>query len=93
MPIPVSEEDYYDIILIDVHMPGKSGIEAIREIRNMERKDSGMPVIVMTADILDERVLGELSAAVSGCLVKPYIAYFFPERNVFPAFQRPENRS
>lgn len=67
-----SEEDYYDIILMDVHMPGKSGIEAIKEIRNMERKDSGMPVIVMTADILDERVLGELSAAVSGCLVKPY---------------------
>lgn len=67
-----SEENYYDVILMDIHMPGKSGIEAVREIRKMGRKDSGMPIIAMTADILDECVLGELSATVSGCLVKPY---------------------
>lgn len=67
-----SEETYYDVILMDIHMPGKNGIEAAAEIRNMSRKDSGMPIIAMTADILDERIKEALSATVSVCLVKPY---------------------
>lgn len=67
-----SEEFYYDAILMDVHMPGKSGIEAVREIRNMERKDSGLPIIAMTADILDKRMTGE--GKVNGYLIKPYRA-------------------
>lgn len=67
-----SEEDYYDVILMDIYMPAKSGIEAVREIRSMERKDSGMPIIAMTADILDGRALEKLSALVNGYLVKPY---------------------
>ncbi len=67
-----SEEEYYDVILMDVHMPGKDGIEAVKEIRSMERRDSRMPIIAMTADILDERVRRELSATVNCCLVKPY---------------------
>lgn len=67
-----SKEAYYDVILMDIHMPGKNGIEAAGEIRNMGREDSGTPIIAMTADMLDERVKEELAAAVSGCLVKPY---------------------
>lgn len=67
-----SEEFYYDVILMDVHMPGKSGMEAIREIRNLERKDSGLPIIAVTADILDKRAAEELDDKVNGYLVKPY---------------------
>lgn len=69
-----SEEFYYDAILMDVHMPGKSGVEAIREIRNMGRKDSGLPIIAVTADIPDKWTAGELDNKVNGYLVKPYRA-------------------
>lgn len=69
-----SDAFYYDVILMDIHMPGKSGLEAVREIRNMRRKDNGLPIIAMTADILDERMTEELSAKVNGYLVKPYRA-------------------
>lgn len=69
-----SEENYYDAILIDIHMPNKSGMEAIRAIRGMDRKDSGMPIIAMTADIdvVDKQKIDALSAEVSAYLRKPY---------------------
>ncbi|MDE5933091.1 MAG: response regulator, partial [Lachnospiraceae bacterium] len=67
-----SEEFYYDVILMDIHMPGKSGMEAIREIRNMKRKDNGIPIVAVTADILDKRKAGALSDKINGYLVKPY---------------------
>ena len=69
-----SEEFYYDVILMDIHMPGGSGIEAIREIRNLGRKDSGLPIIAVTADILDKRMTGGVADIVNGYLVKPYCA-------------------
>ncbi|MCM1252814.1 MAG: ATP-binding protein [Clostridium sp.] len=61
-----SEENYYDVVLMDIHMPKISGMEAVRAIRNMDRKDSGLPIIAVTADD------GAVSAEMSGCLLKPY---------------------
>lgn len=69
-----SEEFYYDVILMDVHMPGISGIEAVQKIRSMERNDSVLPIIAVTGDILDRRFSEELTAKVNGYLVKPYCA-------------------
>ncbi|HEX2752081.1 MAG TPA: ATP-binding protein [Alphaproteobacteria bacterium] len=50
-----------DMILMDCHMPGMSGYEATREIRNLERATGKhIPIIAMTADAMmgtRERVL------------------------------------
>ncbi len=67
-----SEENYYDVILMDINMPAKSGIEAVRTIRRMGRKDNCLPIIAMTADTLGQQTLRELSAQVDGYLIKPY---------------------
>lgn len=67
-----SEEFYYDVILMDVHMPGISGYEAVGKIRSMGRNDSGLPIIAVTADILDKQIVEEMSVKVNGYLVKPY---------------------
>ena len=61
-----SEENYYDVILMDIHMPDIGGMEAVRIIRSMDRKDSGLPIIAITADI------EALSAEVNDYLIKPY---------------------
>ncbi len=46
-----SEEGYYDMILMDVHMPDISGYEVSRRIRSMKKPDADRIVIVtMTAD-------------------------------------------
>ncbi len=63
-----SEEAYYDVILMDIHLPVQSGIEAAKEIRSMKRKDSGIPIIAMTGDVWNGRVPEEMSVTVG----KPY---------------------
>lgn len=67
-----SEENYYDVILIDMNLPKKSGIEAIREIRSLDRTDNKLPIIVMTADIPDIQKTDILCEEINGCITKPY---------------------
>ena len=47
--------DYYDLIFMDVHMPGVSGLEAVRRIREIEAEKSirHIPVIALTASTLE----------------------------------------
>ncbi len=52
----MSEEGYYDAILMDIRMPVKDGYEAADMIRNMERSDASVPIIAMTADVFSEDV-------------------------------------
>lgn len=46
-----SEEGYYNLILMDIHMPDISGYEASRLIRSSDHPDAGqITIIAMTAD-------------------------------------------
>lgn len=44
------DEENYDLILMDLRMPGMDGMEAIRRIRAREDEKSEIPIIVVTAD-------------------------------------------
>lgn len=67
-----SEENHYDVILMDINLPVKSGMEAVREIRKSDRVDNEIPVIVITADAFDRHKADLSSAKISGYIVKPY---------------------
>ena len=59
----------YDVILLDIMMPKKSGMEVLKALR---RKDSQTPVLLLTArDSIEDRVLG-LDAGADDYLVKPF---------------------
>ncbi|MCM1143542.1 MAG: ATP-binding protein [Lachnoclostridium sp.] len=64
-------ENYYDAILMDINMPEGNGMEVARTIRGLDRKDSGMPIIAVTADMFDEEK-DAVSAGISGYITKPY---------------------
>lgn len=56
------EEQDFDMILVDLRMPGMDGIEAIRHIRARKDAKATLPIIVVTADTaidLRERCLAE----------------------------------
>ena len=61
--------EIYDIILLDLGLPGRDGIEILKAVRHRGLKT---PVLVLTArDSLQDRVLG-LDAGADDYLVKPF---------------------
>ncbi len=51
--LEVLKEDYFDLILLDLKMPGMNGVETFQKIKQIEAKPF---VIIMTAYSKDEQV-------------------------------------
>lgn len=64
---------YYDLILMDIHMPKMNGYEASLEIRNLEREDNTLPIIALTADALNEDVSKALINKMNNHISKPVV--------------------
>jgi DNA-binding response OmpR family regulator len=63
------QAERYDMVLLDLGLPGRDGIEVLRELR--KRKDR-TPVLIVTArDAIADRVRG-LDAGADDYLVKPF---------------------
>ena len=62
---------YYDAILMDIRMPIKNGYEATDLIRNMDRPDASLPIIVMTADAFSEDIQKCLDYGMNAHIAKP----------------------
>ncbi|WP_010545966.1 response regulator, partial [Sphingomonas elodea] len=44
------DSETFDIVLVDLRMPGTDGFETIRQIRARTDAKAGLPIIVVTAD-------------------------------------------
>jgi CheY-like chemotaxis protein len=42
----------FDVILMDIHMPGMSGIETVAQVRARPGPEHATPIIALTADVL-----------------------------------------
>jgi signal transduction histidine kinase/CheY-like chemotaxis protein len=63
----------FEIILMDIKMPGLDGFEASRAIRGVEQKMGAraMPIIALTANVMEEDRRACLSAGIDDFLTKP----------------------
>jgi two-component system sensor histidine kinase/response regulator len=61
----------YDIVLMDLHMPGLDGIEATRAIRRLPGAKGALPVIALSASAMRDSMDRALAAGMNGHLVKP----------------------
>lgn len=66
-----SEIGYYHAVLMDIRMPVMDGYEATKAIRALERADSRLPIIAMTADAFDGDVQKCMDAGMNDHLAKP----------------------
>ena len=62
----------FDLILMDIRMPLVSGLEATKIIRQMPGDKGKIPIIALTADIMEDSVKSYMQAGIQACLAKPY---------------------
>jgi CheY-like chemotaxis protein len=65
------EANSYDIVLMDVNMPGVDGLEAARRIRLMPTAQSSVPIVALTASATIEDKAQCLAAGMNDYLSKP----------------------
>lgn len=64
----------FDIALVDLHMPGLSGVDLIRQLRVMEAgSPRRTPVVVLSADATPEAVQSCTTAGARAFLTKPFV--------------------
>ena len=61
----------FDLLLVDLRMPGMDGMEVIRHVRARHDEKAATPVIVVTADTADDLREQCLAAGADDVLFKP----------------------
>lgn len=69
--VEAAERGMFDLILMDVHMPVMDGLTATRTIRAMAGPISQVPIIVLSADVMNEAKDKALAAGVNDFVSKP----------------------
>ncbi|MBU4436373.1 MAG: response regulator, partial [Alphaproteobacteria bacterium] len=65
-------QGHYDLVLMDIQMPGMDGLTATRRIRAMKDTDGArVPIVAMTANVLPEQIANCLAAGMDDHLGKP----------------------
>ncbi|MBZ0328123.1 MAG: response regulator [Altibacter sp.] len=75
--IELIKENDFDVILMDIHMPGISGIEATQKIREF---DKHLPIIALTAVTIDENLDDFYRAGFNEIIPKPFKTEEFFEK-------------
>ena len=56
-----------EILILDVRMPGQSGVDVLRELR---RQGDQRPVVLLTADLSDQALIDAVELGVNGIILK-----------------------
>ncbi len=61
----------YDIVLMDKHMPGMSGMETAQAVRKLEGRMADVPIVAVTADAMPGEREAMLAAGMNEFITKP----------------------
>lgn len=67
-------KNHYDLVLMDIGLPGIDGIQATQRIRQKENVQHHLPIIALTAHNESETKARALDAGMDDYLVKPLSA-------------------
>ncbi|MBO9432321.1 response regulator [Sulfitobacter sp. R18_1] len=66
-----AQEDFFDLILMDISMPGMNGVEATKKIRKTAGPSQNTPIFGVTAHALADEIKSFYSFGMQRCLIKP----------------------
>jgi DNA-binding response OmpR family regulator len=70
--VSLCEQDSFDLVVLDLHMPGQDGMTTLRRLR--ERRPE-LPILIMSGDVdvvAESSMGGELARGASAILRKPF---------------------
>ena len=71
MGVEAAAQGAFDLILMDVQMPGIDGLEAARRIRALGGPAAAVPIVALTANVLAHQRQSYLDAGMDGVVGKP----------------------
>jgi len=66
------KDEPYDVILMDMHMPEVDGIEAARQIRNLDGAKAQTPIVALTANAMASDRQKCIGAGMDDFISKPF---------------------
>ncbi|MDX2471116.1 MAG: chemotaxis response regulator CheY [SAR324 cluster bacterium] len=73
------QQEAVDFVITDWNMPKMSGLELLNEIRSSDTMKD-LPVLMVTAEALQENIVAAIKAGVSNYVVKPFDAATISEK-------------
>jgi class 3 adenylate cyclase/ligand-binding sensor domain-containing protein/ActR/RegA family two-component response regulator len=70
--VDLATKNTYDVVLMDVQMPGMDGYQATRAIRAMPGNKSRLPIIALTANVMQAEVDRCMEAGMNAFVPKPF---------------------
>lgn len=69
--VEAAQESPFDLIFMDIQMPGIDGIEATRRIRAASGPEASTPIVALTANVMLHQRREYLAAGMDGVVAKP----------------------
>ncbi len=77
--LPMLQTGKYDFLVTDWNMPGMTGIDLLKAVRN-DSNLVNLPVLMVTAESKREQIIEAAQAGVNGYVVKPFTAATLQEK-------------
>jgi len=77
--LPKLQAGDFDLLITDWNMPGMTGIELLRAVREDESL-AHLPVLMVTAEARRDQIVETAQAGVNGYIIKPFTAGTLKEK-------------
>jgi CheY-like chemotaxis protein len=71
--LAIMQDSFFDLVLMDIHMPGMGGVETLNRIRAGQAGDRNVPVVACTADAMTNEVSRYLDLGFDAVQCKPIV--------------------
>lgn len=64
--------EFFDLIVLDIRMPGMDGISLLKEVRKIQKKDNMSRVIIITAYASEDAPIKAIKLGADDYIMKPF---------------------